>query len=107
MTHGEYIRSLNWLLKKYELIGVYLREGWRIECRVCESTDSLNVHHDSYENFGNEIVTDERIWELVFLCRTHHQEIHRDKNYKQNLLELETTPEKTEEFFRLLAGKGF
>ncbi len=42
------------------------------KCQTCSSRDTmLDVHHNSYENYG-----DERPQDLVVLCRSCHQRVH-------------------------------
>ena len=79
--HKKYIHSAKWLIKKSQLIGIYLKENWPVQCVLCDSKDNLHIHHTSYENFGNEILTDERINELTILCKDCHTKVHQDKDY--------------------------
>lgn len=46
------------------------RAGYR--CQVCNSPDSLNVHHRTYERLGHEHPMD-----LTVLCRVCHKIFHR------------------------------
>jgi 5-methylcytosine-specific restriction endonuclease McrA len=42
------------------------------QCQTCASRDTtLDVHHNSYKNYGNETPQD-----LVVLCRSCHQKLH-------------------------------
>jgi hypothetical protein len=42
------------------------------KCQTCSSRDTtLDVHHNSYENYG-----DERPQDLVVMCRSCHQRVH-------------------------------
>jgi hypothetical protein len=81
--YHKYLKSKDWLLKKNELISTYLKQGWDIKCKTCGSTDNLNVHHENYDNIGNEILTDERIWDLSFMCYECHQRWHFEKGFKE------------------------
>jgi hypothetical protein len=60
----------------------YLSNAWQIlkrcaleqarhKCQVCCATDRLQVHHNSYENWGHETLAD-----LVVLCRRCHAKYH-------------------------------
>lgn len=80
--YHKYLNSLDWLLKKNELISIYLKEKWKIECKICYSTDKLRVHHINYENIGKEVLTDERIWDLSFLCEKCHYDVHFNKSIR-------------------------
>lgn len=64
--HSAYISSPEWKAKK--------REFWSSDrpnlCYVCGTSHNLELHHLTYERFGQELLED-----LVPLCRTHHQEV--------------------------------
>lgn len=62
---------------------IYVKEGWKVECRYCALKKDLHVHHFSYANIGNEQVDDERIWELGFLCKDCHSKYHFEKGWKE------------------------
>jgi len=65
-NYSEYIGSKEWGMKRQEALNYY---GSR--CNVCLSTNQLHVHHRSYENFGNEEITD-----IVVLCLRCHAYVH-------------------------------
>jgi hypothetical protein len=44
-------------------------------CVVCDSTDSLNVHHKTYKNIGNENDND-----LIVLCKSCHGKFHNKRS---------------------------
>lgn len=70
VEYKEYLKSKHWQntrLKALEVAGY--------KCQLCSSKDSLNVHHNTYENKGNEDLKD-----LVVLCRKCHAKFH-DKDY--------------------------
>ncbi len=46
------------------------------QCQLCNYTESLEVHHITYERFTNEDISD-----LVTLCRDCHQSIHDKLGY--------------------------
>lgn len=48
------------------------------ECQMCGKTDSLVVHHISYDRLGNEDVD----YDLITLCTDCHSWIHNIKNEK-------------------------
>ncbi len=83
INYKKYLYSLEWLLKKNELISTYRRQGWKINCNYCGDPNNLQVHHNSYKNVGNEILTDGRIWELTFACNDCHKKIHFEKGFKE------------------------
>ena len=90
LDYKKYLQSADWLIKKSKLVSTYINQGWKIECRYCGSVHNLHVHHNSYENVGNEQIDDERIWELAFLCKDCHQKYHFLEGWKEEREELET-----------------
>lgn len=64
--YKEYLNSPHW---KEIRLKALARAGNR--CQLCSSTDSLNVHHNTYRNRGNEDLKD-----LVVLCRNCHEKFH-------------------------------
>jgi len=88
IKYNDYLKSKNWLLKKWELINVYRKLKWNIDCLFCHTTDNLQVHHLSYDNVGNEI----RKWginkgiDICFACRDCHKKYHFVNNFKDNWL---------------------
>lgn len=47
-------------------------------CQVCGSKNKLNIHHKRYiDKFGNNILFNERIEDLVTLCSSCHSLWHR------------------------------
>ncbi|MBZ9650863.1 HNH endonuclease [Psychroflexus montanilacus] len=70
---------------RYALYHIYLAsEEWKEKrelvlkrdnnlCQKCKKEDAEDVHHLTYENFGNEKLT-----ELISVCRKCHIEIHKD-----------------------------
>ena len=57
---------MSWQEKRQEVI-----DANGDECEVCGCSVNLNVHHESYRNYGNEDLDD-----LVVLCRKCHEERH-------------------------------
>lgn len=47
------------------------RLGWKKECRLCKSTENVQLHHKDGNALNNHITN------LVYLCRKHHYEKHR------------------------------
>ena len=68
--YKEYLNSDHWKEIRLKALS---RAGNR--CQLCSSTNSLNVHHNTYKNVGNENLKD-----LVVLCRECHAKFH-DKVY--------------------------
>lgn len=69
LSYKRYINSTVW--KKTRLRIIADRGG---KCERCDNIKSLQVHHLTYENMGNELDTD-----LEVLCRTCHNKEHGRK----------------------------
>jgi chromosomal replication initiation ATPase DnaA len=67
MPYVEYLQTPEWLAKR-ELV---LKRDSHC-CHVCSGSDSLHVHHLTYERRGNEDLDD-----LVVLCRICHFSYHQ------------------------------
>jgi hypothetical protein len=66
MSYAEYLQTPHWAARRDATLKA---AGGR--CRVCNSPDELNVHHRTYERFGDEADDD-----LLVLCRPCHQLFH-------------------------------
>ena len=65
--HSKYLRSGKWKKKRIEALDYH-----GAACASCGANDNLHVHHVSYENWGNEKMTD-----LIPLCEYHHGLVHK------------------------------
>jgi hypothetical protein len=65
-SYREYIRSEQWDEKREDYRDSLLPQT----CVVCFDPN-VDLHHKTYKRLGNERLTD-----LVPLCRTHHDELH-------------------------------
>lgn len=78
MTHGlsyeTYIRSSVWFNRKEEFFRRYSRK-----CKACGSNKSIQCHHMSYKHMGREPDSD-----LIALCRSCHNGIHRVYDREKN-----------------------
>ena len=63
-----YMHSPNWTFKRRQVLA---RDNYR--CVVCNTKINLQIHHLTYERFGNELLDD-----LVTLCETHHKQVHEN-----------------------------
>lgn len=74
--YDKYIRSKQWKDKRQQVL-----ERDKFQCRFCESTERLEIHHRHYRNFGNE-----ELFDLVTVCKVCHDaltnEQHKHKNRK-------------------------
>lgn len=66
--YRRYMQSRQWPRKKLEW---KQNSGRPYICVVCEDRRGVQLHHVSYQNFGNEKLED-----LEPLCKVHHAQIH-------------------------------
>lgn len=71
INYHEYIKSEQWNIKRKERLRLD-----NYKCKLCSATNTeLHVHHNSYENLGNEPMQD-----LITLCKECHSKFHsKDK----------------------------
>ena len=62
-AYREYLQSATWKMKRQESL---IRAGHK--CEMCGSEDRLEVHHKTYDRFGQEMAVD-----LTVLCRSCHE----------------------------------
>jgi hypothetical protein len=67
-SYKEYLCSFHWKEKRKEAINFYGNK-----CSICGSYRKINVHHKSYTNLGHEPLED-----LVVLCHTCHEKVHKE-----------------------------
>jgi hypothetical protein len=65
MIYEEYIASQEWKQKRQVVL-----ERDKFTCQTCLSQNNPEVHHKTYENFGNEFLED-----LITLCTGCHEAI--------------------------------
>ena len=66
---AKYMEQEEWQVRRVQAL---TRAGYK--CQACSRRDTtLDVHHNSYENYGNE-----RPQDLIVLCRPCHQRLHND-----------------------------
>lgn len=70
VNYSDYLNSQHWLKFRNKII---FERGYR--CEECGWDENLNVHHDSYDNLGNEKPSDVRL-----LCYRCHMEFHENEN---------------------------
>ena len=66
MPYKEYLQTEHWK----EVRGNALYRA-KYKCQLCGNKDNLNVHHNTYENRGNEKDED-----LIVLCQKCHGKFH-------------------------------
>lgn len=74
--YQEYLKSKHWQDIRHKVFKEY---GYR--CDLCGSPKNLRVHHITYENLGEEQISD-----LVPLCEDCHKNLHDPKNSIDYLL---------------------
>lgn len=95
MDYETYIKSQRWQKKKIEF--------WKIhdkKCVSCGTTESIHLHHASYDRLGNESMDD-----LVPLCDVCHNTLHRMhkdfdemslSQFTKEFLTMKKTPDESE-----------
>jgi hypothetical protein len=71
MPYADYLQTEHWLTTRKRALH---RAGF--QCKACEATKALNVHHLTYANLGRENETD-----LIVLCQPCHDLTHRLVNH--------------------------
>lgn len=86
--YAKYINSETWRKKRQARLKM---DGNK--CRTCHSKERLEIHHVTYERFGDEDLDD-----LITLCRQCHEAITnsiRDRRYQANdIFAKQTAPKK-------------
>ncbi len=77
MLYKDYLRTEHWETKKLEAL-----ERSHHKCQICGGTERLEVHHNTYENKGNEKPED-----LIVLCKKCHKINHKNIVHKGNISE--------------------
>ena len=67
-AYEKYIKSKAWSKKRAQY---WARAGRSCKVKGCGSTSDLQVHHHTYERLGKE-----NLFDLVGVCKSHHEEIH-------------------------------
>lgn len=68
-SYSAYLKTPHW----HELKSRKLKIAG-FKCQLCNAKQSLEVHHRSYANLGNEPLED-----LIVLCRNCHEVFHRER----------------------------
>lgn len=66
MDYPDYLQSPEWRERRAEVL-----RFWNGQCALCSWSESVDVHHRTYERLGREHLSD-----LIPLCRNCHQEFH-------------------------------
>lgn len=70
----EYLLSIKWKVLRIQIL-----ERDSYQCQLCFSPDTLNVHHQTYENLFHEKEED-----LITLCECCHAKLHKEQGYEYN-----------------------
>lgn len=84
ITTGEVVYSYRDYLKTehWKNIRKLIRKKYNNKCKNCKTSERLEVHHKTYRNIGNELLSN-----LVLLCRDCHQQVHDQSNSNKQMLE--------------------
>jgi hypothetical protein len=78
-SYDEYLRSAHWR----DLRARYVAKFGPLECFVCGTPVSVQLHHCTYERIGCELLID-----VVPMCRSHHRGLHNFcKHHRVSLIE--------------------
>ena len=69
----EYLKSLDWRVLQIKVL-----DRDRYQCKACNSTNNLEIHHITYKRLGSEHLSD-----LVCLCNSCHSKLHQKLGYSQ------------------------
>lgn len=67
--HKQYLNSFEWKQKRLQVLK---RDSYL--CQGCLTNSATDVHHLTYDNWGNEL-----LFQLISVCRQCHINIHPDK----------------------------
>lgn len=87
-AYRSYIKSDAWRDKRE---WVFNRKGRK--CKVCKSTENLHIHHCTYEMLGKE-----RLRDLVPLCQSCHDLVHKMGGGYAGLRKLTNAKKKNTEY---------
>lgn len=68
MKYADFLKTPYW-----KEIGIYIRQLYGNKCSICSYPHSLQVHHTTYKNHGDEL---HHLEDLVLLCRKCHKNLH-------------------------------
>jgi len=75
MPYEEYLQTPEWRQRRDRALS---RAGWR--CTLCAAKDSLQVHHNCYDNVGEE-----RDEDLTVVCQACHERQHLGDRFDPDL----------------------
>ncbi len=71
LKYANFRRSMYWIYVREQ---VYLSYRGRYHCTMCTRRDlPVDVHHKTYEHYGDEL---NHLEDLTLLCRECHQKVH-------------------------------
>jgi hypothetical protein len=79
MTYQDYLNSEGWKAKRAMILNM-----WGNRCALCNEGGELHLHHRTYERKGNEDPFD-----LVPLCKKHHEMVHENDIPKEKEISIE------------------
>jgi len=85
-TYDEYMKSNHWSIMKVK----YHASDRPKRCGICDTKDRLDLHHQTYDRIGNELLSD-----LIYLCHECHIKAHYFMRGKTNYqIETLNTPKR-------------
>jgi 5-methylcytosine-specific restriction endonuclease McrA len=66
MKYEDYLKTDEWKWKRQ-----FILNFWGRRCALCDSNNSMHVHHRNYKCVGNESITD-----VIALCGSCHAKFH-------------------------------
>ena len=79
MLYKDYLQSDTW--KEFRA-KIYKRR--KNECRICKSTENLNLHHRYYrDRAGRDVLKYPRGQDVIILCQTCHYSWHKENGFKK------------------------
>lgn len=71
LDYSAYINSDLWRNKKIYVKNIYIQNNWPISCVKCNTNRSIELHHNYYNNLGDEDISN-----LDYLCNDCHNQWH-------------------------------
>ena len=68
MDYADFLKTPYW-----KAIALYVKESAGKKCSMCGATKTLEVHHLTYDNHGDEL---HHLDDLTCICRKCHENLH-------------------------------
>lgn len=70
MNYADYLKTEHWKQKRIKKL---LKNP---NCQICQQQKGLNIHHKKYQYNNKSILFNERLEDLITLCRSCHRLMH-------------------------------